>query len=57
MSSIKHEYTKTTISLDNTAKLNSQKIAKKKGITTLTTLVNILLIEYIEKNKELLEKT
>jgi len=56
MSARENEYSKTTISLENTVKLNSQKIAKKKGITTLTTLINILLVEYIEKNKELLER-
>jgi len=51
-----NNYSKTTVNLENTIKLNSLKIAKKKGINTLTTLVNILLSEYVEKNKEVLEK-
>ena len=32
MSIRENEYSKTTVSLENTVKLNSQKIAKKKGI-------------------------
>ncbi len=51
-----NENFKTTVTIPKNIKLNSQKIAKKKGINTLTTLINILLVEYIEKNKELLEK-
>ncbi len=51
-----NEYSKTTVNLEKNIKIASQKIAKKKGINTLTTLVNILLAEYIEKNRELLER-
>ncbi len=47
---------RSTIIIDEAFKLDAQKIAKKKGINTLTTLINVLLAEYIEKNKELLEK-
>jgi antitoxin component of RelBE/YafQ-DinJ toxin-antitoxin module len=47
---------KTTMIIDEDIKLDSLKIAKKKGINTLTTLVNILLAEYIEKNQEILER-
>jgi hypothetical protein len=50
------EYAKTTVNLEKTLKIGSLKIAKKKGINTLTTLVNILLADYIEKNRELLER-
>ncbi len=53
---IENEYIKTTCNLEKGIKLDSQKIAKKKGINTLTTLIHILLVEYIEKNKEILEK-
>jgi len=53
---VENEYIKTTCNLEKAIKLNSQKIAKKKGINTLTTLIHILLVEYIEKNKELLER-
>ncbi len=47
---------RSTIIIDENFKLDAQKIAKKKGINTLTTLINILLAEYIEKNRELLER-
>jgi hypothetical protein len=47
---------RTTLIIENDFKINSLKIAKKKGINTLTTLVNTLLAEYIEKNRELLER-
>ncbi|EJF06484.1 hypothetical protein ThvES_00014160 [Thiovulum sp. ES] len=45
-----NEYSKTTINLQKETKINALKIAKKKGITTMTTLMNILLAEYVEKN-------
>jgi antitoxin component of RelBE/YafQ-DinJ toxin-antitoxin module len=47
---------RTTLIIDDEFKNSSLKIAKKKGINTLTTLVNILLADYIEKNRELLER-
>ena len=50
------EYNKTTVNLEKDIKLTSLKIAKKKGINTLTTLVNILLSEYIEKNIDVLKR-
>jgi hypothetical protein len=50
------EYIKTTVNLQKKVRNESLKIAKRKGISTLTTLVNMLLIEYLEKNKEILEK-
>jgi hypothetical protein len=51
-----NEYSKTTINLQKDMKINALKIAKKKGITTMTTLVNILLAEYVEKNDNYLNK-
>jgi len=50
------EYIKTTVNLQKHVRNDSLKIAKQKGVSTLTTLVNMLLIEYVEKNKEILEK-
>jgi hypothetical protein len=47
---------RTTLIIENEFKTNSLKIAKKKGINTLTTLVNMLLAEYIDKNRELLKR-
>jgi hypothetical protein len=47
---------KRTLIINEDIRLNSLKIAKKKGINTFTTLVNILLAEYVEKNQELLER-
>ena len=47
---------RTTLIVEEEFKRNSLKIAKKKGINTFTTLINVLLSEYIEKHKELLER-
>jgi hypothetical protein len=50
-----NEYSKTTINLQKNTKIDALKIAKKKGITTMTTLMNILLAEYVEKNISYIE--
>jgi hypothetical protein len=50
------EHIKTTVNLQKHVRNNSLKIAKQKGISTLTTLVNMLLIEYVEKNREILNR-
>jgi hypothetical protein len=47
---------RTSLIIDEEFRLNSLKIAKRKGINTLTTLVNTLLAEYIEKNREILNR-
>jgi len=45
----------TTIAIDENMRIESVKIAKKQGVNTFTALVNRLVYEYIEKNKEVLD--
>lgn len=42
----------TTITVDEHFKKEALLIAKKKGINKFSTLINILLAEYVEKNKK-----
>jgi hypothetical protein len=51
-----NEYGKTTVNLEKNIKLKSLKIAKKRGINTLSTLVNTLLNDYVEKNSQYLQR-
>jgi hypothetical protein len=51
-----NEFSKTTVNLQKDTKVDALKIAKRKGVTTMTTLVNILLAEYVEKNREILNR-
>jgi hypothetical protein len=51
-----NEYGKTTVNLEKNIKLKSLRIAKKRGINTLSTLVNTLLNEYVDKYENILSK-
>jgi metal-responsive CopG/Arc/MetJ family transcriptional regulator len=51
-----NEYGKTTVNLEKNIKLKSLKIAKKRGINTLSTLVNTLLNEYVDKYENILSR-
>ncbi len=46
----------TTFYTDKDTKTIALKIAKKKGINTLNGLLNILLVEYIDKHRDLVER-
>ncbi len=53
---MRDKISRTSITMNETMKIDASKIAKKQGFNTFTALVNRLVFEYIEKNKELLEK-
>jgi len=55
MENINKRYS-TTFYTDKNMKIEASKIAKIKGINTLNGLLNILLAEYVEKNRELLKR-
>jgi antitoxin component of RelBE/YafQ-DinJ toxin-antitoxin module len=40
----------TTVMLDENTKKEALRIAKKRGLSTLSTLLNVLMVEYVEKN-------
>ncbi len=46
----------TTITVDEHFKKEALLIAKKKGINKFSTLINILLAEYVEKNKNIIKE-
>jgi len=52
----KEEKYSTTFYTTKEVKTDALKIAKKKGINTLNGLLNFLIADFIEKNKEILEK-
>jgi hypothetical protein len=47
---------RTSVTVTETRQINALKIAKIKGVNKFSTLIDILLAEYIEKNRELLER-
>ncbi|EJF07512.1 hypothetical protein ThvES_00003500 [Thiovulum sp. ES] len=46
----------TTFYTTKDVKTEALKIAKKKGIHTLNGLLNILIADFVEKNREILER-
>jgi hypothetical protein len=45
----------TTIAIDENMRIESVTIAKRQGFNTFTALVNRLVYEYVEKNREVLD--
>ena len=45
-----------TVMLDEDIRKDAFIIAKRKGINTLSTLLNVLMVEYVEKNRDILER-
>ena len=50
------QITRGSITMNKDLKLQALKIAKKQGFNTFTALVNRLVFEYIDKNRDFLEK-
>jgi ferric iron reductase protein FhuF len=46
----------TTVMLDEKIKVEALKIAKTRGLNTLSTLLNVLMVEYVEKSQNPIEK-
>ena len=46
----------TTFYTTKKMKIDALKVAKRKGINTLNGLLNFLIADFIEKNREILEK-
>jgi len=46
----------TTVMIDNFIKKEALIVAKRKGMNTLSTLLNVLMVEYVEKNRDVLER-
>jgi metal-responsive CopG/Arc/MetJ family transcriptional regulator len=53
---VSEKITRTSVSINQNIKNEASKIAKKQGFNTFTALVNRLVFEYVEKNRELLER-
>ena len=47
---------RTAITITGSKQLQALKIAKVKGINTFSSLVDILIAEFIENNREILER-
>jgi hypothetical protein len=47
---------RTAVTVTETRQIDALKIAKQKGINKFSTLIDILLAEYIEKNSQYLQR-
>jgi hypothetical protein len=47
---------RTSITINEDTKLDATKIAKRQGFNTFTGLVGRLVYEYVEKNREILNR-